>query len=290
MERQCEESGMTYREAYEQGVKELKGHGVPDADLDAFYLLEHASGGRLSRAKYLACREEPIDEVLFGSYLALLSLRGKRIPLQQITGSQEFCGLSFQVNGNVLIPRQDTETLVEEALSIIRPGMRVLDLCTGSGCIIISLKKLCPGIRASACELSAEALRTARQNAENHQTEISFFQGDLFEALPAGNRYDMIVSNPPYIESGEIRTLMEEVRLYEPRIALDGGEDGLLFYRRIVAGSPEFLAGEGWLVFETGCSQGRAVAELMERNGFSGVRICRDLAGMDRVVLGRLDR
>jgi release factor glutamine methyltransferase len=278
---------MTYREAYEEGVKKLEEHGVPDADLDAFYLLEYASGGRLSRARYLACREDNIEDALLEPYRELLALRQKRIPLQQITGSQEFCGLNFLVNGNVLIPRQDTETLVEEALRLLRPGMRVLDLCTGSGCIIISLKKLCPGIEAYACDLSAEALVTAGQNAKNSGTGISFFQGDLFDAVPAGDRYDMIVSNPPYIESGEIDSLMEEVRLYEPRMALDGGEDGLAFYRRIIAAGADYLTGEGWLVFETGCSQGGAVAGLMEKSGFSKVRVCRDLAGMDRVVMGR---
>jgi hypothetical protein len=146
---------MTYREAYEEGVKKLEEHGVPDADLDAFYLLEYASGGRLSRARYLSCREDNIEDALLEPYRELLALRQKRIPLQQITGSQEFCGLNFLVNRNVLIPRQDTETLVEEALRLLRPGMRVLDLCTGSGCIIISLKKLCPGIEAYACDLSA---------------------------------------------------------------------------------------------------------------------------------------
>lgn len=197
-------------------------------------------------------------------------------------------GLPFYVNEHVLIPRQDTEVLAEKALELKRPGMRVLDMCTGSGCILISLLKLSPlkGISGVGCDISPEALCIAEKNAGRHCVEADLRQGDLFEALPEGDRFDMIVSNPPYIPSSDIDSLQEEVRAYDPRIALDGKEDGLYFYKRIISGSVRYIRQGGWLLLEIGCEQAEAVSGMLERAGYTGIKVKKDLAGLDRVIYG----
>ena len=219
-------------------------------------------------------------------YMALIERRASHIPLQQITGEQEFMGFSFMVNDSVLIPRQDTEILVEEACRRTRPGMRVLDLCTGSGCIIISLAKLCPGIRAEASDFSGEALQVARENGARLGVQIKWHKGDLFSEIQ--DRYDVIVSNPPYIPTAQIQTLSEEVRLHEPYQALDGKEDGLYFYREIAGRAKHYLKPEGWLLFEIGWDQAPEVKEILKKSGFSEIQVKKDLAGLDRVVSGKM--
>lgn len=291
---------MTYREAYEQGKAALASAGVGEAALDARLLLEFVCG--TDRNTLLVHGDMQLTEEQYLCYERLIAKRAERIPLQQLTGSQSFMGLEFAVNENVLIPRQDTEILVEEALKELHDGMRVLDMCTGSGCILISLlyySNQCTGIGA---DISGEALRLARQNAERllaGRTSVVETEAGVQEVFPAGfvhsdlferveGQFDLIVSNPPYICTQVIETLAPEVRDHEPRLALDGAADGLVFYRRIVAESSRFLKRGGTLLFEIGFDQGLAVKELMEQAGYLGVHVTQDYAGLDRVVSGTL--
>lgn len=277
---------MTYGEALKKGTEVLRENGIEDASVDAWYLLEYCCG--MSRTRYLLEKCSPIPPSEQETYEALLRKRSSHIPLQHITGEQEFMGLTFLVNDQVLIPRQDTEILVEEALKVTAPGMKVLDLCTGSGCILISLMKFCPGLLGTAADLSGEALKVAQKNAERQNVTIRFCQSDLFEAITES--FDVIVSNPPYIPTDEIDQLMEEVRLHDPRMALDGKEDGLYFYRKITEESDRCLNAGGWLLFEIGCEQAKAVADMMREKKFSKVRVIKDLAGLDRVVIGQREK
>ncbi|MDE7300163.1 MAG: peptide chain release factor N(5)-glutamine methyltransferase, partial [Lachnospiraceae bacterium] len=209
----------------------------------------------------------------------------EHIPLQYLTGSQEFMGMEFQVTRDVLIPRQDTERLVEEVLRCCS-GKRVLDVCTGSGCIIISLAKLAKLKEAAGCDLSEKALAVAGANAGKLGAQVRFFQSDMFSCVDG--RYDIIVSNPPYIRSEDIDGLMPEVRCHEPRMALDGGEDGLSFYRLIAGQAGQFLVPDGRLYLEIGCDQAEAVSELLRQRGFRELMVVKDYAGLDRVVTGTL--
>lgn len=274
---------MTLREACREGAGILSRAGIAEADLDAWYLLEWVSG--VSRGHYLAYPEEELTSDQEASFQKALAQRAERIPLQHITGEQEFMGLSFKVSDKVLIPRQDTEVLVEEALKYLKPGMKFLDLCTGSGCILLSLLHSCPGAEGTGADLSGEALQVAEENRQRLGIQAELIKSDLFEEIE-GN-FDMIVSNPPYIRSGEIDHLMEEVRLYDPRMALDGHEDGLYFYREIAKESPRFLKSGGMLLLETGYDQGESVPQLLREQGFREIEVIRDLAGLDRVVIGR---
>ena len=274
---------MTYQEEAARAAALLSEAGVPDASYDAGLLLEFCC--RMNRTGYLLhCREE-MPEGDAESFHRLVRQRAQRIPLQHLTGEQEFMGLCFRVSGQVLIPRQDTEILVEQALGRCKRGMRVLDLCTGSGCIAVSLAVL-GGCSVTAADLSWEALKIAEENAARWKAEVRFLQGDLFE--PVTGQFDMIISNPPYICDDEIPELMPEVRLHEPLMALQGGHDGLDFYRRIVSEGIHYLVPGGWMMLEIGCDQGREVSELMRRHGLTEVTVTRDLAGLDRVVSGRL--
>lgn len=288
---------MSLRDALKRAEAYLLECGISDAAVDAWILLEHVTG--ISRAVYLADGMRQMEKADKERYFALVEKRGSHIPLQHITGEQEFMGLTFRVNEHVLIPRQDTEVLVEETLAHLRPGMRVLDMCTGSGCIAVSLKKLWRGdglsgkaqkdgaeeITVDAADISRDALFVAEENAGRLKADIRLIQSDLFAQI--GGTYDVIVSNPPYIESSEIEKLADEVRLHEPRQALDGTEDGLHFYRRILLEGTPHLKDGGWLLFEIGCGQAAQVAELMRRSGYEEIKVVQDLAGLDRVVAGR---
>ncbi len=273
---------MTLREAWNLGKKRLTAAEVPDADVDAWYLLEWCTG--VSRSHYLAYPDEIISHDQEEQYRASLVKRERRIPLQQITGEQEFMGLSFYVNEHVLIPRQDTEILVEETAKFLRDGMQFLDLCTGSGCILLSLLHLKPGVEGTGVDLSPEALKVAEKNRERLGAKAALIQSDLFDKIESA--FDVIVSNPPYIKRAEIETLMDEVRLHEPYMALDGHEDGLYFYRKIAEEAPKYLRAGGGLFLEIGCDQGACVAELLRQQGFADVKVVKDLAGLDRVVEG----
>ena len=274
---------MTLSGLLREGREALQAAGIPEWDLDAWYLLEYAA--HCTKNEYFLRPEKEVLPQEKQLYQTLIRKRSAHIPLQYLTGSQEFMGLSFFVDENVLIPRQDTEILVEEALRALGSGMRVLDVCTGSGCILLSLMKLCAGLEGTGTDLSEKALQVAGENARRLGVEASFVQGDLFE--PVSGKYDCIVSNPPYIASREVDALMEEVRDHEPRMALDGGEDGLYFYRKIAVQSPKYLNDRGRIFLEIGFDQGEAVAGLLAP-AFDEVRIVQDLAGLDRVVCGIL--
>ena len=274
---------MTWQMALRQGESMLAEAQIENSAGDAWYLLEYCGG--IDRTWFLLNREEEIPETIDQKYRKFLKKRSLHIPLQHLTGEQEFMGLPFHVNKDVLIPRQDTEILVEEALKIVKKGDRVLDLCTGSGCIIISIVKLAEEILGVGSDLSEKALLIAEKNAENLRAGIKLVRSDLFEAIKG--KFHCIVSNPPYIETGKIETLMEEVRDHEPHMALDGKEDGLFFYRKIVAESIAHLEEKGWLLLEIGCDQGKAVSAMMECSGYKKIRIVKDLAGLDRVVVGQ---
>ena len=274
---------MTYSEAVHKAKCCLEQHEVPDPGIDALLLLQFVCG--ITRAHYYAVREDRMPEEEFDRYMELVRRRAGRIPLQQLTGEQQFMGLPFHVSEDVLTPRQDTEILVEEALKRARPGAKILDLCTGSGCILISLLKLGPDLEGTGSDLSEKALEIAAGNAEMNKVKASFVLSDLFARIP-GN-FDMIVSNPPYIVSSVIGSLMEEVRDHEPLMALDGGADGLDFYRRIVPESMDHLNPGGWLIVEIGYDQGDLVRSMFIDHQYEDVDVIRDLGGNDRVVLGR---
>lgn len=277
---------LTLQMIYKEGAETLEHAGIPDAKLDAWYLLEYVTG--ISRASYFGDPKREVPEEQAESYREVILRRAGHIPLQHITGEQEFMGYSFLVNPDVLIPRQDTETLTEEALKFTKPGMKVLDLCTGSGCILISLMKKCHGLTGTGCDISEKALKTARENGRRLQVEASWIQSDLFEQI--SERFDLIVSNPPYIRTGVIEELQEEVRLHDPWIALDGKKDGLYFYRRIIAESTGYIRDNGALMFEIGHDQAEDVVRLMEEAGYTQIRVKKDLAGLDRVVTGRYNK
>lgn len=277
-------SSNTYREALTQITEELSEAGVPDASSDARILLEEDSG--LDYSHLLMQMNEKIPEETAEKLRGHVAQRKKRIPLQQIIGYTEFMGLKFYVNEHVLCPRQDTEVLVEEALKKIKPEMKVLDLCTGSGCIAVSLAKL--GFAdITATDISEDALAVARRNAQENGVDVHFFKGDLYDALPEQIRYDMIVSNPPYIPTSVIDTLEPEVRDHEPGIALDGTADGLAFYRRIISDSGNYLKEGGHLLFEIGYDQGTAVSELLRNNAYEDIHVIKDYSRNDRVVAAR---
>lgn len=273
---------MTLREAYEYGQDQLKNAEIEDATWDAWYLLEFVTG--ISRAMYFLKMQEEMSSEQEEKYKAYLETRANHIPLQHITGTQEFMGLEFCVNEHVLVPRQDTEVLVESVLKVLEPGSRVLDMCTGSGCILISLLKLGKSISGTGVDISKEALKVAEKNAEKMGVDAAFLHSDLF--VQVEGKYDVIVSNPPYIRTAVIEELKEEVKFHDPFLALDGKEDGLYFYREIVEKSPKYLKESGKLYFEIGHDQGEDVKCLMEEAGFVEVTVKKDLAGLDRVVFG----
>ena len=273
----------SYDELRTTGADILKRAGIADAALDALLLLEHITG--LDRNGLLLHGREDVPADKENKYLELIDRRAGHVPLQHITCHQEFMGLDFAVNEHVLVPRQDTECLVEEAMLYTEDGMKVLDVCTGSGCIIISLAKYKNGLEAVGCDISGEALEVADDNAKNNGVDVRFLLSDLYEAVD--DRFDVIVSNPPYIRTGVIEGLMDEVRDHEPRIALDGGEDGLDFYRRLIDGADDHLISGGMLLLEIGFDQGADVSRLMEEHGYRDVTVVKDLAGNDRVVRGR---
>ncbi len=273
---------MTARELLSWGEERLSKAEIDDAKLDAWYLLEYSLP--TDRVSFLMNGSKPVTEDKKEQYEVLIEKRASHIPLQHLTGVQDFMGFTFKVNENVLIPRQDTEVLVEEVLKVSK-GKKVLDMCTGSGCIIISLAKLGGIESATAVDISAKALGVAKMNAEALEAEVTFVESNLFDKVEG--RYDIIVSNPPYIESKEVDKLATEVREHEPRLALDGTEDGLWFYRKIIEEADAYLTENGAIFFEIGYNQGEAVSELLRARGYQDIKVIKDLPGLDRVVTGR---
>ncbi|MFI3213095.1 MAG: peptide chain release factor N(5)-glutamine methyltransferase [Eubacteriales bacterium] len=283
---------MTYEELYKEGKELLVSAGIGEADLDARYLLESICN--TDRNYLLVHGNEKVEEKQIAKYRECIALRKQRIPLQHITGKQEFMGLEFIVNEHVLIPRQDTEILVEEVIRHLHDGFQILDMCTGSGCILLSLLKYSNGCKGVGVDVSKEALKVAQRNAKQLGINAHFIQSDLFDQVDVkelldenqGDKFDIIVSNPPYIRSEVIPTLMEEVKEHEPMLALDGMDDGLYFYRKITEASKEYLEKGGYLFYEIGYDQGVEVSDIMKEHGFRDVEVVKDYAGLDRVVYG----
>ena len=313
---------MKTRVLVKEGEYRLAKAGVMDAKIDAEEL--YCFANNCDKVFLFLRKEEEVDEKTEKKYLKLIDKRAERVPLQHITGEQEFMGLKFKVNKNVLIPRQDTETLVTEAAQTIRDeyekameglkkasifrkfkgldGFEILDLCCGSGAIAISLSKILETVSVSACDISMPALKLAAENAVLNRVGVEFYQGDMFEAVKSGQqvtqegprgrargakvkKFDMIVSNPPYIKSGIIPMLQDEVKKHEPMEALDGGRDGLDFYRIIVDQAPDYIKPGGWLIMEIGHDQGEDLRKMIKDSGrYSPAEVVKDLPGKDRVV------
>ena len=276
---------MTYREAIVLGEKNLQQADIADAKTDSWLLLAMAC--KIDHTYYYMHIDEEMSEEQVREFEVLIKKRAERVPLQYITGEQEFMGLTFHVNSNVLIPRQDTETLVEEALKVIKPGMKVMDMCTGSGCVLISILKNAHDVEGIGYDISKQAINVAKENAKFNEVPVVFERSDLFEDV-VENDFDVIVSNPPYIPTDVVATLMPEVSQFEPREALDGKGDGLYFYSKILEQCKNYMKPDGYILFEIGCEQGDAVSTMMRLAGFSEVHVIKDLARNDRVVMGHL--
>ena len=294
------------------GENQLEQAKIPDYAHDARALMEFAFN--LDRSQMFMKWADDIDDVWCDHYLDTVHRRALGEPLQYITGVQNFMGIDFKVNENVLIPRQDTERVVENARLIVeskttkktadpespyiyeavaaRKSWKILDLCCGSGAIGISMAKLCPNVKKVLCtDISGEALAVAKENAKAAGVEkkVDFALGNMFEALGKRAKFDMIISNPPYIESSIIPTLQREVREYEPMLALDGGEDGLDFYRTIIEQAPSYLDKKGILVLEIGYNQAKEISAMLEAaENFAKIEIVRDYGGNNRVVCALL--
>lgn len=272
---------MRYLDIYHQGRESLESADIEEAALDARLLLEFCCG--TDRNTLLVHPELSVDETKEKQYHELIKKRSGHVPLQQLTGQQEFMGLSFAVNENVLIPRQDTEILVEEVLREPFDGADILDMCTGSGCILLSLLHYSNECHGVGVDLSAKALEVARCNADRLGVgQVHFIESDLFDKVEG--QFDILVANPPYIRTSVIPTLMEEVRDHEPVMALDGREDGLFFYRRIIGEAVGYLRAGARLYFEIGYDQAEAVTELLHAAGYEQIKVFKDYAGLDRVV------
>ena len=273
---------MTIREALRLAAARLEQAGVPDADVDAAYLLasvlkEDTLAMRINGHRELAAPQR-------AAFDALCDRRAAREPLQYILGETEFMGLTFHVEPGVLIPRADTEILVEKALAWMKPGARVLDIGTGSGAIAVSLAKLGRQAQVTAVDVSDRALEIARRNAERNGADVEFVKSDCFSALE-GRKYDMIVSNPPYISEDEMRGLMPEVTR-EPELALFGGADGLDFYRAVAENFTRLIASGGYLCFEFGLGQHVAVSMILQEYGYTDIVLRKDLRGVIRAARG----
>ncbi len=276
---------MTYREAIVLGEKNLQQADIADAKTDSWLLLAMAC--KIDHTYYYMHIDEEMSEEQVREFEVLIKKRAERVPLQYITGEQEFMGLTFHVNSNVLIPRQDTETLVEEALKVVKPGMKIMDMCTGSGCVLISILKNAHDVEGIGYDISKQAINVAKENAKFNEVPVVFERSDLFEDV-VENDFDVIVSNPPYIPTDVVATLMPEVSQFEPREALDGKGDGLYFYSKILEQCKNYMKQDGYILFEIGCEQGDAVSTMMRLAGFSEVHVIKDLARNDRVVMGHL--
>jgi len=281
-------AGIPLKQLIRESVFKLQEAGIADAKTDTFLLLEAAAG--ITKAEYLLDPDKQLTASEYELFVGFLKRRMQHEPCQYIIGHTEFYGLSFLVNEHVLIPRQDTELLVEEALKTTAEDSAVLDLCTGSGAVAVAIKHTHPGAAVTALDISKEALETAKKNAEQNGCEIEFLLSDLFEELGTERKFDVIVSNPPYISETEYETLMPEVKDHEPSLALLAGEEGLDIYRRLIAEAPRYLAKGGALLVEIGCSQAEAVSRLFKENGFKEIKVIKDLAGLDRVVSGTTGR
>ena len=288
---------MTLEEVYKYGTKRLEEAGIEYPSVDAFYLLEYAA--KIDKTKYLYYKGHEVTQANFNQYKELIDKRCEHIPYQYIVGMADFMGITFEVNEDVLIPRLDTEVLGEETKKILGFEADVLDMCTGSGCIGIALKRYRPDIRITCSDISHRALNVARKNIAHQHLELTnetgntemgvrLVEGDLFRPFGEDERFDVIVSNPPYVSKSEYRALAPEVKNHEPAAALLAGEDGLDIYRRLIKEAPAHLKEKGILIMEIGSGQAQAVTALMKEAGFENIEVIKDLAESDRVVKGHI--
>ena len=277
---------MKLSELYGLFVDTLNKSGFAEAESDSRLIFEYIAG--IDRVKLTLEGDRELEPGVEEKLKAALAKRLTHMPVQYITGYQNFMGLEFMVSKDVLIPRMDTETLVEEVLRLGLSNVRVLDICTGSGCILLSILKYVYGSSGVGVDISDDALGVAKANSEALGIDATFIKSDMFENIPKDERFDIVVSNPPYIRSDVIGTLMSEVKDYEPLLALDGSEDGLKFYRIIADRAPEYLNNGGMLFLEIGYDQGAEVSALLSAAGFTDVEVIKDLSGLDRVVSGRI--
>lgn len=274
---------VTIAEIYKSTKDRLLGGGISEPDTEAGLLMEIYLNVTKSDL-ILDGKKEPETESL-KAFEEAVRKRLTRRPLWYIVGKAPFMGLEFNVDERVLIPRADTEILVEEALRLLNDGSRILDMCTGSGCILLSLLKYSNDCKGVGADLSEGALEVAKSNASlilGKDANVSFIKSDLFENVEG--QFEMIVSNPPYIASDVCDTLMREVKDFEPRMALDGDKSGLSFYERIIPEAKKRLTIGGNLLLEIGYDQGDAVRDLLEKEGFIEIQIIKDFAHLDRVA------
>ena len=277
---------MTLEELYQEGIHKLEASKIAEARLDAWYLLESITG--VSRGLYILHRSDVMEPETVDAYQSLIAKRAERIPLQYILGEQEFMGISFLVNEHVLIPRQDTEILVEQVLKAAKElpyAPDVLDMCTGSGCILISIASLTRVNQAVGADCSKEALDVAKKNGQRSHVEAMWLESNLFENVTG--TYDILTSNPPDIPTSVIGTLEPEVKDHEPWLALDGAEDGLAFYRRMGKQAGKYLKPGGQIFLEIGCEQAAEVCHILQENEYTEIRVTKDYSGLDRVVSAR---
>ena len=289
---------MTLHEILTDAAVQLRAAGIMDPKRDAELLLLHVLDE--NRMYLFMHKNDKVGAETAARYKMIIDKRASGIPVQYIIGTQEFMGLEFEVNENVLIPRQDTETLVELAIETAKemsPDLSILDMCCGSGAIAVSMAYFFPQAKVTACDLSDGALEMTGLNAARNGVadRVTVQKSDMFAVeidgvmAPLQGRYDMILSNPPYIASEVIGTLQTEVKDHEPMMALDGGADGLDFYRVIAEEAPERLKENGVLIMEIGHDQGQSVPQLLETTGrFTDIKVIKDLPGLDRVVFARL--
>lgn len=276
----------TVRALYERGCQILQKAKIENAPYDARILLEWVLG--FNHADFILEASKEVNTKKEEQYIKYIEKRSTHYPLQYIMKRSFFMDFEFFVDEGVLIPRQDTEILIETILEKETDvSQDVLDVCTGSGCIALSLKKYLPKSNITAVDISKTALDIANINKERLDVNVTFLESDLFENIKG--QFDIIVSNPPYIKTKEIMSLMDEVKTFEPMLALDGMEDGLFFYHKLLQEGRSYLKKGGRIYFEIGCDQGKAVSSLFLKYGYKNIKIRKDLAGLDRVVYGVVD-
>lgn len=276
----------TYASGLNEAIRILDASGITEAKQNARELLFFVCD--MDYSGYILNQNHPFSKEEYSKFLSMVLERAKHIPLQYLTNRQNFCGLDFYVDSSVLIPRLDTEVLVEYILQHEK-NVEGLDVCTGSGCIGISLKKLGRFENITAVDISEEALQVAKKNAKFHNVKIQWIQSDMFQDIPQMS-YDFIVSNPPYIRSDIVEELDDEVKKHEPRLALDGDADGLRFYRILADEGRKYLKKDGRIYLEIGFDQAKQVRDLLLAAGFYDIHVIKDLADHDRVIAGRLDK
>lgn len=280
----------SYRKLFTKALDLLKSSGIENVEYDIKAILTDTFGLDLNKFILDMDNEFEPDKDLEAKYLSRIEKRKMHIPLQYIINKQNFYGLDFYVDESVLIPRYDTENIVDRIVKDCKENkcLSVLDLCTGSGCIAVSLKK--NGFeKVYAADISDKALAVAKHNAKLNNADIIFLQSDLYENFPKEIRVDIIVSNPPYISTDKIAELETQVKDFEPKLALDGGKDGLDFYKKILKLSKDFINKSGRLYLEIGYDQAKEVVDLAKKEGYYNIQIIKDLSGRDRGISMSVD-